>query len=99
MTNGGSKGSKSEKQVEGDTDLSWDHEGLEPHPEPSKPKPPRSLKPSRVLGQGQRMNRPLLKYALGVGEIMMKRIVQNSYIRKKERRLYPPTSETKPPNR
>ena len=29
MTNGGSKGSKSEKQVEGDTDLSWDHEGLE----------------------------------------------------------------------
>ena len=42
MTNGRSKGSKSEKQVEGDTDLSWDHEGLEPHPEPSKPKPPRS---------------------------------------------------------
>ena len=27
MTNGGSKGSKSEKQLEGDTDLSWDHEG------------------------------------------------------------------------
>ena len=48
MTNGGSKGSKSEKQVEGDTDLSWDHEGLEPHPEPNKPKPPRSIKPSKV---------------------------------------------------
>ena len=48
MTNGGSKGSRSEKQVEGDTDLSWDHEGLEPHLEPSKPKPPRSPKPSRV---------------------------------------------------
>ena len=30
ITNGGSKGSKSEKSVEGDTDLSWDHEGLEP---------------------------------------------------------------------
>ena len=44
----GQKGSKSEKQVEGDTDLSWDHEGLEPHLEPSKPKPPRSPKPSRV---------------------------------------------------
>ena len=39
MTNGGSKGSKSENQVEGDTDLLWDHEGLEPHLEPSKPKP------------------------------------------------------------
>ena len=35
LTNGGSKRSKSEKQVEGDTDLSWDHEGLEPHLEPS----------------------------------------------------------------
>ena len=39
ITNGGSKGSKSEKPVEGDTDLSWDHEGLEPHPKPGKPKP------------------------------------------------------------
>ena len=38
MTNGEPKGSKSEKQVEGDTELSWDHEGLEPHLEPSKPK-------------------------------------------------------------
>ena len=45
MTNGGSKESKSEKQVEGDTDLSWDHKGLEPHLEPSKPEPP---KPSRA---------------------------------------------------
>ena len=52
MTNEGSKGSKSEKQAEGDTDLSWDHEGLEPHPEPSKPKPPRSPKPSRVPRPG-----------------------------------------------
>ena len=34
--------------MEGDTDLSWDHEGLEPHLEPSKLKPPRSPKPSRV---------------------------------------------------
>ena len=52
MTNGGSKGGKSEKQVEGDTDLSLDHEGLEPHLEPSKPKPPRSPKPSRVPRPG-----------------------------------------------
>ena len=27
ITNGGSKGSKSEKPIEGDIDLSWDHEG------------------------------------------------------------------------
>ena len=52
MTNGGSKGSKSEKQVEGNIDLSWDHEGLEPYPEPSKPKPPRSPKPSKIPGSG-----------------------------------------------
>ena len=48
MTNGGSKGSQSEKRVEGDTDLSWDHEGLEPHLGPSNSKPPRSPKPSRA---------------------------------------------------
>ena len=44
MTNGGSKGSKSEKQVEGETKLSWNHEGLEPYPGPEKPKPQRSPK-------------------------------------------------------
>ena len=48
MTNGGSKGSKSAKQVEGDTKLSWYHEGLEPHLEPCKPEPPRSPKSSRA---------------------------------------------------
>ena len=48
ITNGGPKGSKSEKPVEGDTDLSWDHEGLEPHPKPGEPKPPRDPKPPRI---------------------------------------------------
>ena len=48
----GQKEVKVRKQVEGDTDLSWDHEGLEPHPEPSKPKPPRSPKPSKVPRSG-----------------------------------------------
>ena len=48
ITNGGSKGSKSEKPVEGDTDLSLDHEGLEPHPKPGEPKPPRDPKPPRI---------------------------------------------------
>ena len=69
ITNGGSKGSKSEKPVEGDTDLSWDHEGLEPHLKPGEPKPP-SL---------------LLRYVQSVRGTMMKEIVQNSYLRKKNR--------------
>ena len=41
ITSGESKGSKDEKQAEGETDLSWDHEGLEPYPSPERPKPQR----------------------------------------------------------
>ena len=37
ITSGESKGSKDEKQAEGETDLSWDHEGLEPYPSPERP--------------------------------------------------------------
>ena len=48
ITNRGSKESKSERPVEGDTDLSWDHEGLEPHPKPGKPKHPGDPKPPRA---------------------------------------------------
>ena len=89
MTNGGSKGSKSKKQVEGETDLSWDHEGLKPHSYPGVLNLPRSL------DQGQRMNKPLLEYALSVEEIMMKKNVLSSYLRKKKRRLYLPNWKNK----
>ena len=44
ITNGESKGSKDEKQVEGETELSWDHEGLEPYPSTERPKPQREPK-------------------------------------------------------
>ena len=44
ITSGESKGSKNYKQAEGETELSWDHEGLEPYPCPEKPKPQRSPK-------------------------------------------------------
>ena len=44
ITSGESKGSKDEKQAEGETELSWDHEGLEPYPSPERPKPQRDLK-------------------------------------------------------
>ena len=37
ITSGESKGSKDEKQAEGETELSWDHEGLEPYPSPDRP--------------------------------------------------------------
>ena len=47
MTNGESEGSKSEKQAEDETELSWDHEGLEPYPGTEKPKPLRSPKESK----------------------------------------------------
>ena len=42
ITSGESKRSKDDKQAEGETELSWDHEGLEPYPCPEKPKPQRS---------------------------------------------------------
>ena len=44
ITSGESKGSNDEKQAEGETDLSWDHEGLEPYPSPERPKPQRDPK-------------------------------------------------------
>ena len=54
MTSEESKGSKGEKLVEVDTDLSWDHEGLGPLPKSHKdrlsgsPKPPRVPKGPKV---------------------------------------------------
>ena len=41
ITTGESKGSKDDKQAEAETELPWDHEGLEPYPCPEKPKPQR----------------------------------------------------------
>ena len=57
MTSEGSKGSKGEKLVEEDTDLSWDHEGLGPLPKSHKdrlngsPKLPRVPKGPKVKGK------------------------------------------------
>ena len=59
MTSEGSKGSKGEKLVEGDTDLSWDHEGLGPLPKSHKdrlngsPKLPRVPKGPKVKGKNE----------------------------------------------
>ena len=85
ITNGGSKGNKSEKPVEGDTDLSWDHEGSEPHPKPGEPKPLGIPDHQEPLKQKQGTNKLLLKCVLSARGTMMKGIVQNSYLKKKNR--------------
>ena len=56
ITSGESKGSKDEKQAEEETELSWDHEGLESYPSPERPKPQRGPKiketPKETLNKG-----------------------------------------------
>ena len=61
ITNGESKGSKDEKQVEGETELSWDHEGLEPYPSPEKPKPQRSPKRKEASSEEDKGRNPKRK--------------------------------------
>ena len=74
--------------MEGDTDLSWDHEGLEPYPKPGEPKPLGIPNHQESLKQKQKRSRHLLKYVLNVRGTMMKGIVQNSYLKKKNKGLY-----------
>ena len=59
MTSEESKGGKGEKSVEVDTNLSWDHEGLNPLPKAPKdklnesPKPPRASRVPKVGGNAE----------------------------------------------
>ena len=59
ITSGESRGSKDEKQAEDETDLSWDHEGLEPYPSPERPKPQRSPKEKGSPKENVKSNRTL----------------------------------------
>ena len=61
ITSGESKGSKDEKQAEGKTELSWDHEGLEPYPSPERPKPQRDSKTKRTPKESVKGNRIINK--------------------------------------
>ena len=61
ITSGESRGSKDEKQAEGETDLSWDHEGLEPYPSPERPKPQRKPKEKRTPREEAKGNETLDK--------------------------------------
>ena len=54
-----SKGSKDEKQVDGETELSWDHEGLEPYPTPDRPKSQRGSKEKGVPKENVKVNETL----------------------------------------
>ena len=81
MTNGVSKGSKSEKQAEGETELSWDHEGLEPYPGPEEPKPQRSPKESKLLKRRLIKEFPQ-RYVPNVKGIMMRRIVLETHLKR-----------------
>ena len=56
-----SKGSKDKKQAEGETELSWDHEGLEPYPSPERPKPQRGPKVKETLKENVKGNETLNK--------------------------------------
>ena len=61
MTSGEARGSKDERQVEGETDLSWDHEGLEPYPSPERPKPQMDPKEKRTPKENVKGNEILNK--------------------------------------
>ena len=71
------------RPVEGDTDLSWNHEGLEPHPKLGEPKPPRDSRPSRSPKTEIREKQTPVKACPKCRGAMMKGIVQNSYLKKK----------------
>ena len=59
ITSGESKGSKDDKQAEGETELSWDHEGLELYPCSKKPKPQKSPKEKGTPKDNERRNETL----------------------------------------
>ena len=61
MTSGESKGSKDDKQAEGETELSWDHEGLEPYPSPERPKLQRGPKAKETPKENVKGNETLNK--------------------------------------
>ena len=72
-----------EKPVEGDTDLSWDHEGLEPHPKLGEPKPPRDPRLSRPPKTEMREKQTPAKACPKCKGAIMKGIVQISCLKKK----------------
>ena len=93
ITSGESKGSKDEKQAEGETDLSWDHEGLEPYPSPERPKPQRDPKGKGTPKEDVRGNETLNKGLRGKENQEEK---EEPLKRAKENLVSPKPNETTP---
>ena len=93
ITSGESKGSKDDKQVEGETELSWDHEGLEPYPCPKKPKPQRSPKGKGTPTEKGRRDETLKRDPKGKGSQAKEK---EPLKRAKEKPISPKLDETAP---
>ena len=93
ITNGESKGSKDEKQAEGETELSWDHEGLQPYPCLEKPKPQRSPKEKGTPTENGKREETLKEGPSGKESQDTKR---ESLTRAKEKLTSPKPDETAP---
>ena len=91
IINGESKGSKDEKQAEGETELSWDHEGLEPYPCPGKLKPQRSPKEKGTPTENVKRERTLKEGPRG-----KESQERESHTRAKEKLTSPNLDETAP---
>ena len=93
ITSGESKGSKDEKQAEGETDLSWDHKGLEPYPSPERPKPQRDPKEKGTPKEDVNSNETLNK---GLGGKESQEEKEEPLKRVKENLVSPKLNETTP---
>ena len=93
LTSGESKGSKDDRQAEGETELSWDHEGLEPYPCPEEPKPQRSPKGKGTPTENGKKDEALKRYPKG-GESQEKE--EKPLWRAKKEPIPPKLNETAP---
>ena len=93
ITSGESRGSRDEKQAEGETDLSWDHEGLEPYPSPERPKPQRKPKEKGTPKEEVKGNETLNK---GLGGKESQREKEEPLRRAKENLATPKPNESTP---
>ena len=100
ITSEESKGSKREKSVEVDTDLSWDHEGLKPFPKAPKdrlkesPKPPRApeVPKARVNTEGT----PKKEYPVFSGESKQGKYSEPPHKENKDEKVVPPVKKQDP---
>ena len=100
MTSEGSKGGKTEKLVEVDTDLSWDHEGLKPFPKVPRdrlkesPKPPRAPKTPKIKVDTERT--PKKEYPAFSGDFKRGKHPEMPHKENKDRKGVPPEKPQDP---